>query len=48
MGRRWMKGVGAALMEGGRQAEISRREEMEKLKEENLMKIANQRDVRMG
>ena len=48
MGRRWMKGVGAALMEGGRQAEISRREEMEKLKEENLMKIANQRDARMG
>jgi len=43
MGRRLMRALGAGLTEAGRQSEITRREQLEKLKIDNLNAIQNKR-----
>lgn len=43
MSKSWMRGLGAGLMEAGRQAELSRREKLEQQKEANLLAIAEGR-----
>lgn len=45
MGKSWMRGLGAGLMEVGNQVELSRKERMEQQREANLMKIAADRDA---
>ena len=43
MGRRMMRAVGAGLMEAGRQSELSRKEELELKRQQNLKDIADGR-----
>ena len=43
MGRRMMRALGAGLMEAGNQAQISRKEELELKRQQNLKNIADGR-----
>jgi hypothetical protein len=43
MGRRMMRALGAGLMEAGRQAELSRKEQLEQQRQQNLREIAEGR-----
>ena len=48
MGRRLLRAMGAGLMEGGKQAELSRRERLEQQKSDRLLEIQNRRLDLMG